>query len=111
MSEIWTSSRLWRWQHWGVGDFEQLRSAKAVEPAREAAAIGTELAQFDPIAFAHIGGQPKRPVHPVGAVAGRAEQDEIGGLSIAAIDFAERDAPRRKAKAQCPGVAQIAVDA
>jgi hypothetical protein len=98
-----------RCEHRRVGDFDQVGASEAVEAGAQASSVGAELAELDPIAFAHVGGQPKGPAHPVGAVAGRPEQREIRE-PFSRIGFAEADAARRKAEPKGAGIAEIAVD-
>jgi len=98
-------------QHRRVGDLDQVGVAEAVEAGSQASAVGAELAELDPIALAHIGGQAKRPAHPVGAVAGRPEQSEIRQPLFRIAGFAKADATRREAEAEGAGIAEIAVDA
>jgi hypothetical protein len=95
-----------------AGSATSTRSAsEAVEAGAQAGAVGAELAELDPIALTHIGGQPKRPAHPVGAVAGRPEQREIGEPFPWILGFAKADAACRKAEPESAGIAETAVHA
>ena len=73
--------------------------------------MSTELTKLDPITIAHVAGQPERPAHVVGAVAGRPKQREVGGWRLDTSGFAETNAARWETEAERAGVAQIAVDA
>src|SRR5271166_5574716 len=93
-----------------VGDLYQIASAETVEAGAQAGPIGAELTKLNPIAFAHVAGQPERPLHAVGAVAGRSEQREIGERLGRVVDLAETNAARREAEAQRASVAKAAID-
>src|SRR5712691_5959188 len=101
----------WRREHWRVGDIDGQGAVEAVEAGAEAGAVGAELAQLDPIAFAHIGGQQEWSRHPVGAVAGRPEQRVFAQRPRISRFPIGPDASRRETEAGPSGIAQAAIDA
>src|ERR1700680_1925340 len=94
-----------------VGDLDGPAACEAVEAGAQAGAIGAELAELEPIALVDIGGQQKRPLHMVGAVAGRPVQREAAQRRVVRGRLIGPDAPRREAEPGRAGIAQAAVDA
>src|SRR5258708_26783288 len=99
-----------RRQHRWVGDLNHSAAVEPVEASAQAGAIGAELAELDPVALVDIGRQQERPLHAVGAVAGRPEQLEAGERFVIGPGLQAQPA-RREAKAWPAGIAEAAIDA
>src|SRR3954452_17305416 len=59
-----------------VGHVDQAGIVETVEGGAQAGAIGTELAQLDPVATFNMGGKNEGARHEIGAVTGRAVECE-----------------------------------